>query len=109
LRIYIASAYTKGDVAQNVKRVIDVADKLVKMGHIPYVPHLTHFWHIISPKKISFWYNYDLSFLEYWAEAVLRIPNDSDGADNEVKVAKYLNMPVYYSVDSIPNEALIDA
>ena len=103
MRIYIASAYSKGDVAVNVHRVILAADKIVELGHTPYIPHLTHFWHLLSPKRISFWYSYDLSFLEYWAEALLRIPNESDGADNEVKVAKYLNIPVYYDIKDLPN------
>ena len=102
MRIYIASAYTKGDVAINVRNVILMADELVKLGHIPYIPHLTHFWHLLSPKGVEFWYGYDLSFLEYWAEALLRLPNESDGADNEVRVAKYLNIPIYYGLEDIP-------
>ena len=103
MRIYIASAYTKGDVAINVRRVIEVADYLLERGHIPYVPHLTHLWHLISLKPVSAWYAYDLSFLQDWAEALLRIPNESDGADNEVNVAKYLDIPVYYNIEDIPS------
>ena len=65
MRIYIASAYTKGDVGRNIKEVIDVADILIAMGHIPYIPHLNHLWHIVSPKHYQFWYDYDLSFLNH--------------------------------------------
>ena len=56
MKVYIAAPYTKGDVGANVKRVIDCADELCKLGYIPFVPHLTHFWHIISPKPVDFWY-----------------------------------------------------
>lgn len=38
--VYISAPYTKGDVAQNVKRVLDVADKLLEMGYIPFVCRL---------------------------------------------------------------------
>jgi len=104
MRIYIASAYTKGDVARNVKQVIDVADKLVEMGHTPYIPHLTHFWHLISPKEISFWYDYDNSFIDHWAECVLRLDNESVGADAEVARARKLGIPVYYDMEKLEKE-----
>jgi len=102
MRVYIASAYTKGDVAVNVRNVILIADELVKRGHTPYIPHLTHFWHLVSPKDIGFWYEYDNSFLDHWAEALLRMPNESTGADNEVIRAKKLGIPVYYNIEDLP-------
>ena len=43
MRVYIAGAYSKGDVALNVREAIEMADKLVKLGHIPYIPHLPGF------------------------------------------------------------------
>jgi len=102
MRIYIASAYTKGDVAINVRNVILVADELVKRGHTPYIPHLTHLWHLISPKESSFWYEYDNSFIDHWADALLRLDNLSSGADNEVVRARKLGIPVYYNLGDIP-------
>jgi len=104
LRVYIASAYTKGDVAINVRKVIEVADELVKLGHTPFIPHLTHFWHLISPKEINFWYEYDNSFLDHWAECLLRLDNESIGADKEVARARRLGIPVYYSIDDLEKE-----
>ena len=101
MRVYIASAYTKGDVAVNVHNVIKVADLLVEMGHTPFIPHLTHFWHLVSPKEVEFWYGYDNSFLDHWAEAVLRLPNESKGADNEVSRATKLGIPIYYSLEEL--------
>jgi len=104
MRIYIASAYTKGDVAINVRNVILVADELVKRGHTPFIPHLTHFWHLLSPKEVEFWYEYDNSFLDYWAEGVLRLDNESSGADKEVIRAKKRGIPVYFDIDGLPKE-----
>ena len=103
MRIYIASAYTKGDVGINVKKVIDAADLLVSMGHLPYLPHLTHFWHLISPKDYQFWLDYDMDFVENWAEGILRLDNESSGADKEVLRATELNIPVYYKIRDLPN------
>ena len=104
MRVYIASAYTKGDVAINVHNVILVADELVKLGHTPYVPHLTHFWHLVSPKEVDFWYEYDNSFIDHWAECLLRLPNESIGADKEVERARKLGIPVYYDIKKLEKE-----
>lgn len=100
-RVYIAGPYTKGDVAVNVKRVMDTADEVIRMGHIPFIPHLTHFWHLVSPKAYEFWLEYDMSFLEHWAEIVLRIEGESNGADGEVKRAIELGIPVYYNLKEL--------
>lgn len=101
MRVYIASAYTQGDVAINVRKVILVADELVKRGHTPYIPHLTHFWHLVSPKEVKFWYDYDNSFLGHWAECLLRLDNESKGADAEVERAKRLGIPVYFRIEDL--------
>ena len=46
--VYVAGPYTLGDVAVNVHEAIHVADLLLGLGFIPYVPQLTHFWHLMS-------------------------------------------------------------
>jgi hypothetical protein len=48
-RVYLALPYTKGDVAQNIHKAICIADILADDGFIPYIPILTHFWHLVSP------------------------------------------------------------
>jgi len=101
MRIYIAGPYTKGDVAVNVHKAIEAGDKLAELGHIPFIPHLTHFWHLVSPKPYEFWLKIDMSFLEHWAEALLRLPGESNGADWEVETAKMRGIPVYYSISDL--------
>lgn len=100
MKVYIAAPYTKGDKGQNIKAVIACADRLCELGHIPFLPHLAHYWHIISPKPVSFWCKYDLAWLDY-CDALLRLPGESVGADNEVKVARELFIPVYYSIEEL--------
>ena len=97
MKVFIAAPYTEGDVAMNVKRAIDAADMLLDAGYLPFVPHLTHFWHIISPKPYKVWTALDLEFLPL-CDAVLRLSGDSDGADDEVALARKLGIPVYYKI-----------
>ena len=98
--IYLSAPYTKGDVAINVYRVIKCADKLLDMGYIPFIPHLTHFWHIVSPKSWDTWLEIDKAMIPR-CDAVLRLDGDSLGADVEVELAKELSIPVFYSLESL--------
>lgn len=96
--IYIAAPYSKCDPVTNTRDVIIVADDLMLFGYIPFVPHITLFWHFLNPHDINYWYKYDIAWLEK-CDCLLRLPGESPGADNEVRIAKELGMPVYYSVD----------
>ncbi len=100
MRIYIAAPYSKGDTALNIRNVILAADKLLELGHIPFVPHLTHFWHYISPKSWDVWLKIDRDWLDV-CDAVLRLPGESKGADMEVAEAKRLCMLIYYDIDDL--------
>ncbi len=103
--IYVAGPYTTGDVAQNVHSAILCADDIIKKGHTPYIPHLTHFWHLISPKPYQFWLDYDLKFLPK-CDSLYRAPGLSKGADKEVSLAQKLGMPIYFNFEDIPDENL---
>ncbi len=101
MRIYVAGPYSKGDTAVNVRNAILAAERIVDLGHIPYIPHLTHFWHLVAPHEIGFWYNYDLEWLGY-CDAIVRLPRESAGADNEVRKTRDLGLQVFDGIDSIP-------
>lgn len=98
--IYIASPYTQGDQAVNVRRALMSADELLRRGYIPYVPLLTHFWQLISPKTYEEWLRLDKAWLEK-CDAVLRLPGESKGADEECEYALDIGLHVYYSIDRI--------
>lgn len=102
-RVYIAGPYTRGDVAINVRNAIDAADRLLDYGCSPYVPHLTHFWHMMIPHPYETWIRLDLNWLAT-CHAVIRLPGASLSADRETAEASRLGIPVYESV-----QALIDA
>jgi hypothetical protein len=99
-RIYIAGPYTRGDVAINVRRAVEIATSLVDQGYAVYLPHLTHFWHLISPHEYQYWLDIDHQWLPL-CDAVLRIPGESRGADKEADLATSLGIPVYFNEASL--------
>lgn len=98
--VYISGPYTNGDVDTNVNNAIKVADELVDAGYMVFIPHLNHFWHMVSPKPYEFWIELDLYILPI-CSALLRLPGKSDGADNEVRMAKMYGIPVFHSTETL--------
>lgn len=100
MKVYVAGPYSKGDVALNVRAAIDAANAVVELGHVPYIPHLTHFWHLVSPKPYEWWLEYDNVWL-LECDVVLRIAGESTGADAEVKLAEERGIPVVYGLEEL--------
>lgn len=98
--VYIASPYTKGDVAGNVRESFLVADELLQWGYIPFPPLFSHFWHFLSPKSYETWLSLDLEFLSR-CDYVLRLSGESEGADKEVSFARSRLKPVFYSMQEL--------
>lgn len=102
MRIYVAGPYTKGDVAMNVRTAIFEGDHIARLGHYPFIPHLSHFWHLVLPHDdIDFWYKQDNEWLKA-CDAIYRFKGESHGADAEVKLAKSLGLIIYESIFDIP-------
>jgi hypothetical protein len=99
-RVYVAGPYTQGDVAVNVRKAYEAANELADLGFAPFVPHATHFWHMLFPRPYEFWLHLDNQFLSC-CDAVLRLPGRSSGADKEVRLAKRLRIPVFKSIDTL--------
>lgn len=101
-RVYVAGPYTKGDVAVNVRQACLMGDLLLSEGYAPFIPHLTHFLHMLAPRAYEEWLAFDLEWLRT-CDVVLRLPGESNGADKEVEEAKRLGMPVYFAVRDLLN------
>ena len=99
-KIYIASPYTLGDVAVNVKNSIDAANELIKHGFAPYCPLLSHFHHMIHPQEYDVWMDVGLTWLVQ-CDAVLRLPGESKGADIECQIALEGGIPVFYTIEKL--------
>lgn len=99
-RVYVAGPYTKGDVAVNVRAAFAAANQLADLGYAPFVPHGTHFWHMIFPRPYEFWLDLDNQFLPC-CDALLRIPGESSGADKEAALAISLGIPVFETIAAL--------
>jgi len=100
IKVYIASPYTLGDVAINVKRQMDMADQLMNLGFAPFVPLYSHFQHMAHPRPYADWIKLDLEWVEV-CDCVLRLSGESSGADGEVLYARELNKNIFYSLDAL--------
>lgn len=109
MRIYIAGPYVPKNCSMhdasrianhNVRNAIRKFIELERCGHEPFVPHLSHFIHIELDEDLSpdFWYNYDLSFIEHWAEAIYMLEGWelSTGSNLELTRAKELGLKIMY-------------
>lgn len=116
MRVYIASPYEGARRWSKVpligwwikrKRVLhslDVADDLFAMGLTPLPPLLSHFWAKYGrarKRKWDQWLAYDVALLAGSAEAVLRLPGVSRGADYEVAVAEAAGIPVFHDLERL--------
>jgi hypothetical protein len=103
--VYIASPYTNGDVATNVRNSLLMADKLLNMGYLPFPPLLSHFWHFLSPKSYDTWLDWGKEWVLH-CDYVLRLPGQSEGADVEVELAKQHGIRVFYSLEELVLDSL---
>jgi hypothetical protein len=99
-KVYIASPYTLGDVAVNVKVQMDCANELIGLGFAPYVPLLSHFLHMANPRPYEDWTRIDKEWV-IACDYVLRLPGESKGADEEVRLAVLHGIPVACSVSEL--------
>lgn len=94
-KIYVAGAYTHGDVAINVKKAIELGDALADLGYAPYIPHLSHFWHMLHPREVEFWYEHDLEWLAVCDAIVVLEPEvESRGVKREIEFAEGMGIPL---------------
>lgn len=99
-KVYIAGPYTKGDVMRNIRYAVEAGDELLQYGLVPFVPHLTGFWHIMFPHEYETWMEYDSEWLKS-CDAVLRIDGESAGAELELQIADELGIPVFYDTTNL--------
>ncbi len=101
--IYIAGPLCKGDVAVNVRNAILAADTLLSFEYAVFLPHLTHFWHLVLPNEYEDWLRLDLAWLEK-CDCLIRLPGESSGADREAARARELGLPVFDGVEAFLKE-----
>jgi len=101
IKVYIASPYTIGSHAENVRKQMDVFHVLAKTGKVaPFAPLLFHFQHLVHPLSYDEWMSIDFAWVKA-CDCVLRLPGESKGADAEVEFAKTFQIPVFYSIEQV--------
>lgn len=105
--VYIASPYTRGHQASNVRTQLMAWDAMFDMGVSPVAPLWTHYQHIFTPRSYEEWTEYDNAIIDR-CDACYRSGSncpvtgykqyESDGADTEVKRFTDAGKPVFYSL-----------
>jgi hypothetical protein len=108
LRIYVTAPYTGDgspeDKYRNTCIAKEAARALALKGHYPHCPHAaTAFLDGNKGLDYEYFMRMDLYYIQTMMDAVLRLPGDSPGAEREVKLAKAMGLPVYTSVDEVPD------
>jgi hypothetical protein len=114
--ILIAGPYRSGTnddpvlMQQNLSKLEALAVPLFKKGHVPLIGE----WialpiiHLAGSTQTGddIWneiqYPVAHRLLEK-CDAILRIPGESKGADNDVLIGKERGLKIYYSIDEVPN------
>jgi hypothetical protein len=115
LKIYVAGPYCPNGCSpheairkaqENVNTAIDVGIALMDMGHIVFIPHLSHYIHqrMTTDWGKDFWYKFDLEWLRC-CDAIFMLPGweTSTGAKLELLKAKEWSLNILYNLADIPS------
>ncbi|MBB2671107.1 UNVERIFIED_ORG: hypothetical protein GGE44_000648 [Rhizobium esperanzae] len=113
--ILIAGPYRSGTgddpekMAANLKRLEEPSHKLFAAGHVPMIGEWVALpvWHAAGGRSVG-----DALYEEIFhpvagrllqlCEGVLRLPGDSKGADNDVRIARERGIPVWHRLEDVP-------
>lgn len=97
-RIFISGPITNGDRVQNFAEALKAYRTLAERGFAPLCPQLSMLIAFILPGiDYEGWMEVDQAWLDV-ADAVLRLPGESPGADREVTEANRRGVPVYHNL-----------
>ncbi|GAA1779000.1 hypothetical protein GCM10009748_09630 [Agromyces lapidis] len=116
--ILIAGPYASGTggdpelMAKNLKRLEEAAWPIFQAGHVPMIGEWVALPVLSSagadgpsdPLAAEVMYPAAERLLQH-CDAVLRLPGESRGADQDVAIARGRGIPVYHSLDEIPAAA----
>jgi len=99
-RVYISGPITLGDREANVRQALEAHKRLLDLGYAPLNPMLSAWipWEAEVPHEV--WVQADLPWVEM-SDALLRLPGESAGADEEVRHAIKMGIPFFASVEEL--------
>lgn len=112
MKLYVSGPYTANteeEVLDNVHKALDVGIALIKAGHHPFIPHLTHWIEKRAQRTLGegMPYEWYLQYDRYWltfCDALYYLA-PSPGADLERGWALELGLPVYTRLADVPAPA----
>lgn len=99
-RIYLSGPISLGPKGHNLGQFLDVHEKLMHAGYAPLNPGLTMLLPFQADVRHAEWLASDLPWVEV-SDAVLRLPGDSRGADQECAHAARCGIPIYHSFEEV--------
>ena len=94
--IYVAG-YFSANPMHGTGSAIRAAERLLKAGWLPSIPHINIIWDIVVPHYPDFWYAYDLGMLRQ-CKAMYVCPDiltmESTGVANEITFCEEHNIPI---------------
>ncbi|MFP5075802.1 DUF4406 domain-containing protein [Rhizobium sp. YIM 134829] len=120
--ILIAGPYRSGTgddpalMAENLKRLEAPAYRLFQAGHVPMIGEWVALpvWHsgggqVVGDTLYEEIFHPVAGRLLALCDAVLRLPGESKGADNDVRIALERGIPVYHRLEDVPGCAAVAA
>lgn len=99
--IYIAGPMALGSMAHNIRMAWEAAERLIDEGFSPIVPQNNFFREIMAKQRShAEWLDIDKP-LVLASSAILRLPGESKGADQEVRWAFENHIPVFQSIEDL--------
>jgi hypothetical protein len=107
--IFVSGPYTAPDDAghlANANAAIDAGIALARRGHLPVVPHMSHWFDLraeeTTGERLPWQFYMDLCFALIRGCDALLYTAPSRGADLEKAEAERLGLPVYGRVEDVP-------
>jgi len=110
IKVYVAGAYTAPTVVQvlaNMRRGIDAAVQIAKLGMAPYCPWLDFQYGLVSAMPVEVYKEISMEWLRA-SDAVFVVPGweNSKGTMAEIQEATDRYIPVFFSLRSLVNWAM---
>ena len=105
IKVYVAGPYSADnilDVLKNIRTGVSAATLLLQNGFAVYCPFVDFQFGLSDSLPMDVYKNNSLAFLDS-CDVILMLPNweHSKGAREELKVAMFKNMRVFYDVENL--------
>ena len=100
--VYIAGPLSGDNLWAKTRAALRAAEIVVAAGGVPFIPHLFAHWAMATDQAETRGYESWMYFcfvMVSRCNALFRIEGESSGADREVKLARALELPVFFDAD----------